>query len=637
VAKQGGAVRWLAGRQLPDGSFEEWSSPDIKSFKASRPHDAAFFTSLILIGLEKVPDCEPIIEKAGAFLKSQASPLGSWNYWRRDSPMVEKYPYPDDLDDSCCALLALSIHNPGYVDGAVLARLAKLLIACETKPGGPYRTWLVEPDLYGQWGEVDLVVNANIGSLLRRHGVKVAALESYADQKLSSGQLESSYYVGQLPVLYFLSRWYDGKQKANLKALVAKALRKPSSLSDLDLAMMITAACRLGFSRLELKNASKRLVERQKGNHWQAAALYYMDPALYGEECYAGSATLTTALALEALSRYEGLKDEDALPAPVPKLRAASIEQVEESAATLPANLRQAYIQTAVATIEHDTQAQIIGMAGLTAAAYGKKIPAVTIDHLNLASLNGWLAYDIYDDFFDQEATPANLAVANHAARQIVAHFYRALPKNAYFQYLVGQTLDTIDAANYWEVLNARGTIKDGRLSYKLPNYGRLDKLFERSWGHALAATGTLLAAGYAPDSREITGLHKFFRHFLIARQLNDDAHDWQDDLRRGQLSAVVVLLLKDRPSGLIDLEAEMPDLQLRFWQDTINETSGLIGKHITAARQALTGAGMVRTDIFAGWLDSLEAAARQAADGSQLAKDFIQTYQTPAKTLKND
>jgi hypothetical protein len=617
------SLKWLAGQQSANGNFNGEASRRVRPFKTDRQHETIFFTSLILACLENVDGSQSITGPALNFLKSQQSEIGSWNYWRRASDMAVAYPYPDDLDDTACALLALSIYEPAYVDGRQLAKLAKLLISSEVKPGGPYRTWLVEPTLYEKWGDVDLVVNANIGALLARHKVRLPWLEAFIGQRLVVGKLESTYYVGDVPSLYFLARWYQGEQCKLLAQRVGAALKLADRhANSLHLAMLLTAGCKLNLPVQALRPAQQRLTELRQFEHWSSEALY-MDPTIDGVQYYAGSPALTTAFALEALAVFEAyqvktLKSDKLVKSQPPKL----------APNTLAPEMRRAYRQAVGAIVSRDSDGQIGRMANITAAAYGLSLDQTVADQLNAASLNGWVAYSLYDDFFDEEAEPPQLAIANYAMRQALQSYRRALPNNGAFEELVQQTYTLMDNANRWEVLNARASLDDGKLHYNLPVYGKNQKLAERSWGHMLAAVGVLLANGYDLNDAEIKHLQGFFHHFLIARQLNDDAHDWQLDLSRGHLSAVNCLLLKSYcPSGSLAVETEMNNLKLHFWQVTIIQVADLIDKHINLAERALARAGLRDEQQFGSWLQAIATATGQAVAARHDTQKFIQTY----------
>jgi hypothetical protein len=618
------SLRWLAKQQAPNGSFAGLASASASPFQATRRHENCFFTSLILTCLQGIGQDMGIVQKGVQFLKTQQSDIGSWNYWVRDSSIAKQHPLPDDLDDTAYALLALSVHEPSYVDGGLLAKLAKLLIASETQPGGPYRTWLVGPSQYGPWGDVDLAVNANIGGLLALQGVRVPALETYVSQQLAKGDMASRYYSGSVPSLYFLSRWYRGD---GLKKAVARNLRNLNDKSSIEVAMLLTAGCRLNVAGKYLEVAYQRLAASAQAGHWPACGLY-IELTVGGTVYYAGAEALTTAFAIEAINLYKSLAAKPAKAAKSAIEVSGLYGEVVASSVGLPQRLRKEYLKAAWAIIQADTQGQITDMAGLAARAIGVRLNGNVRNNLNLGSLNGWIAYSIYDDFFDQEAELQDLAVANHALRQTLRHYLAALPRNVEYQKLIYQALDTIDAANQWEVTNTRAAVKGPKVYAMLPKYGNYAKLAERSWGHMLSATGVLMSAGYGVDSPQVSGLQKFFYHYLIARQLNDDAHDWLEDLSKGHISAVVSLLLKEfRPEGAIDLKNEQKDLQVHFWQHTIDEVAALANTHLRAARRALSGIGIDSENAFDGWLNNLEESTQRALTASHETRKFIKNY----------
>lgn len=620
---EGGVVRWavdwLSGQQLDSGGFASEVSDSIEPFTPDRLHYHTFFTSIILVCLQNVDDADSIIRPGIKFLKKQQSPQGSWNYWDRNSQMAVKYRFPDDLDDTAYALLALSIHDPAGLSGQDLALLAGLLITNEIKPGGPYRTWLVDKSLYRQWGDVDLAVNANIGGLLNHHGLEMPDLQNYVKTELDKRRPTSLYYQSPIPIIYFLSRWYEGPE---ISRLFKEHTHRLTAKNVAELAMLLTIGCRVGASPSTLRRLYKLLLESRQRGHWPAA-VFYTELVSQGQACYTGSPALTTALALEAITAYR----RRAGHAPTPKA-SAQMKPVKLSPKGLTSPMRKQYLQMAKLITDQDKDHQITDMSGLTAAAYGQQIDANTRMNLNTGSLNGWIAYKYYDDFYDDEAEPAELALANYAHRQTISYFRQALPDNAAFQAYVPAVLDKMDAANYWEVRQARGHVDKQLLSYKLPDYGSLSKLADRSWGHTLAATGTLLASGYALDSPEVKKLHRFFKHYIIARQLNDDAHDVFDDLSRGHLSAATVMLLRSySPEGPLDIEAERQALQIHFWQHTIQELARQIYLHLEKASQALCSTGMTEPVAFQGWLDRLAEATRRAEQGSRQTKSFINTF----------
>ncbi|HEX7633359.1 MAG TPA: hypothetical protein VF401_03465, partial [Candidatus Saccharimonadales bacterium] len=508
-------VAFLRREQQPDGSFMGRAGTNKQPFLPHRQHPTIFFTSLIALCLQEVPDTQDIRQEATDFLHNKKSSGGSWNYWQRSAAIAKRYPYPDDMDDTACALLALQMHTPSYINGHGQAQLAKLLIATETQPGGPYRTWLLTSDPKKQWNDVDVVINANIGALLATQNVSLPGLNSYLDDAIAAKQLTSPYYVGTVPALYFLSKWYHGPELRTLKRYVRQELGK-KELSAMHLAMLLTAAKKLELPLSHQAIAQKQLLALYKTGRLVADPLY-VDPAIGGVQYYAGSEALTMAFALEALAR----KQPSAAITKLPGRRInQTVKRALENSTQLPPAIQKPY-QTAVRAISNSaSSSQITQLATITNSAYGASVDPKILMECNLGSLNGWIAYTIYDDFLDEEGQPELLGTANYALRQSLDHFTAALPGRQEFHELIRSTFNTIDAANTWEVTHARYNPAKS-LKIIRTQYGHHHQLAERSLGHMLAACGVLYALGYNQKSPQLQALQKFFHHFLIARQLN--------------------------------------------------------------------------------------------------------------------
>ena len=627
------AAHFLALAQEHDGSFMGEARPSQDDSSRADYHPTTFFTALILNCLQGVPLATVVRQRAARFLMLQKSPRWSWNYWKRDSRFAQICPYPDDLDDTMCALAALYRQEPRLIDGGVLAEVAKQLIATEVETGGPYTTWLVGREADAAWRDVDIAVNANIGFFLALQGVQLPGLERFIDDAIRDHKLTSPYYVGEIPVLYFIARWYRGSQIEALKRIIATHLEDQMLHRDtLAQALLITSGLQLGCEPTLVRPAVQRLLQTQVKGSWPAAALYF-EPPVKGVQYYAGSRALTTAFCLEALTIYQqtSVKQAPTITSTKFRVRNEAVNQALAAPKELPLDLGRLYRDRIEHLVARDQDGQITRMATIVAAACGLTINRQTLEYLNRGSLEGWVAYTIYDDFWDQEGEPALLGVANVAVRRTIASFQEALPGSQTFHRLVITTLDRVDGATTWEVTHARAALRgEAIILESLPDYGNYAQLAERSWGHSLAAIGALMAAGYAADGLVVQQLQRFFHHFLIARQLCDDAHDWDDDLSHGRLTAVVTLLLgyDNPPTGEIWAKGQRQQLQQRFWQQTIIEVAALVQTHTKAARLALVACSAVRDSrVLLGWLESIERSIRKALDERQEVERFMTTY----------
>jgi hypothetical protein len=621
-------VTFVIKNQADNGRFVGHAGPYTidTPFITTRVSPTIFFTSLIMTCLQNVSGTKTIRSNAARFLLSQRSDNWRWNYWIRGSRIARKYPYPDDLDDISCALSALGTYDLRLIDGNVLGHLAQSLIDAETQTGGPYRTWL-----HSEWKSIDLAVNANIGFLLSQHNVTTPGLNTYIADHIKLGAYTSEFYVGSTPVLYFISRWYTGERCDQLRQSLIDQIDEinhtQSANNALFLSMLITSCCNQMIQLEFILPLVKQLLALQAKGHWRAEALY-QDPHIDGTDLYAGSATLTTAFALESLQAYRAYA------------RNSNVKAIDASKSIEPESnthhegqslLVQQYNAYHQKFLIHNNIPEITEIATITAAACGKDIPNSIITNLNEGSLSGWIAYSIYDGFLDGDSNPQLLGVANKACRNMQQSFASALPKGIAlpFQELVSQTLDQVDQANIWEVIHARAKHIDSTVTIsQLPDYDRNQQLAYKSLGHMLASCGVLSVLGYRNDDPEIKRFKKFFFHYLIARQLNDDAHDWESDLLEGRISPIVCILLRKETLPIHITPADIPRLRQKFWESTIILVDRQIKQHVTQARTALASCTFLASDeVFMTWINRLESASAHAVKESMEAKKFISAF----------
>lgn len=622
------ALAFLTKNQQQNGGFISYSSSDLSDItRTKQTYMTTFFPSLILsclAGMQSTAAHE-LKQSITTYLLGQKSTHWSFNYWDRTSKHAAELPYPDDLDDTFCALIAIQQHNPKLLNGKVLASITKLLMQTEQAPGGPYRTWLVSEKADTVWHDIDLAVNANIAYFLKLQHVDLPGLETFIDDKIKRRKLLTSYYPKSIMLLYFISRSYKGQYIDDLIGLLVAY--KPQNI--LETALKLTSLLRLGYTKSRLETLASSILKSQlPDGSWRSYA-FCIDPSLAGQTHYAGSPSLTTAFCIEALTLYRA---HDEQPAMANDKRYEMIVRAarQKIVRVIQPELKQETLVVLENTLASDNDQQIVLLPWYVAQGTRANPPQKTLKQLALASLWGWTAYTILDDFLDGDGDKVQLPSALFCMRQLIETLHAIMPRNSAFQHEVSNILNKLDAANAWEVSHCRVHIQDGIAHIKqLPDYDNYWQLADRSLGHTIAGLGVLYAAGFH-DAR-LNALRNFFRHYLIARQLNDDAHDWQEDLLSGHINAVGVKILttwsKDSSKQLenLQLEQEIGMLQRIMWEDTIVGICGDIQKHITLARRALrpqsTG---FSPEIFESMLLPLEASTKKALGVRQQAKDFI-------------
>ncbi|HET7060078.1 MAG TPA: hypothetical protein VFH99_02030 [Candidatus Saccharimonadales bacterium] len=630
-------MEYIAGQQLPNGGFASFSSPSLLPFKPEITLRTTFTPSLILAALAaaRIPGSQKVCGRTVDFLRGQAGAHWSFNYWAKRTRERRMQPYPDDLDDTFCALAALYSYDPAVVGAGVLAKATKLLLATEVTVGGPYRTWLVSSDSEPVWRDIDVAVNANVAYFLTLIGSPLPKLTGFLDDAIKRRQLGSPYYPSARVPAYYIARGYNGKQGGELIKFISGLL--DSSGTALDLALCVSSLLRLDPAACPDDAVASLLRMQAADGAWPAAA-FCLDPAIKGQPYYNGAPALTTACALEALGLYRQTgQAPSAKPAgsSQPKPRDSILEMGKSQLEGLAPDLRASMLWSLEAMASSSNGPEIMYLAARFRQSLAKparrRPPANLIQTLGLANLYGWLAYTIYDDFLDEEGKPELLSVANVAMRRSLENYFSALPSNRNFHRLVRQIFDTIDSANAWELAHCRFERRgDCLVVGRLPAYGDLSKLAERSLGHALSPMAVLAAAGTSPTSAPAQQTLQAFRHYLIARQLNDDAHDWPEDLRNGHITPVVARLLKDlkvKP-GEYSVDILLKGARPQFWNFTLPEICRQMRRHIRLSRQALKRSAVFQTEnVVSDLLNSLETSVADTLHQQGQAKTFLKQY----------
>jgi prenyltransferase/squalene oxidase-like repeat protein len=630
----GAGLEYLARRQLKDGGFASFSSPSLQVFEPAKTYRTNFVPALILSAISGTGGtaAKAVRDSLAAYLLKQTGEQGSFNYWSRADKRHELQPYPDDLDDTFCALSALCLHNPKLIDEAVLTRAVKILLGTETKVGGPYRTWLVPPGSGKVWQDVDLAVNSNVAYFLSLVSRPLPNLVAFIDRAIINSGLESPYYPSAYPLVYYVSRGYSGNHRAKLTSF-ARSLRPETPLET---AMITASLLRLG-SIDQAEKVKQLLGGQSRDGSWPAAA-FCLDQAIKGQTYYNGAAALTTALALEALELYRRLPDAGHRP-PVVKtgkpdrITPAVLALAKARCRELPPPLRSGVLKALLSIAAGSNGSEIIQLpAGFNKSLLKplKKDPGF-FDNLSLSNLFGWLAYTIYDDFYDGSGRINLLPAANVALRSSWDGFLLAAPQDDATRRFLTETFDMIDNANAWELAHCRFRVADGRIEIQpLPKYHKLEKLAERSIGHALPALVTLLNDGYGTGSAAFKRARRALFHYLIVRQLNDDVHDWQTDLENGHISYVVARLLTDlsvRP-GDYELSDLLKSARRQFWHRTLPELCGEMRTQARQSRRALAASGLFTDDnVIIKLLERLEASVDEAIASRQQALSFLKHY----------
>lgn len=633
---------FLIRSQKSDGSFLSLSSPSPDNFKKSLAYRSVFPSALILSCLKNLnqnPKVNQIETNLVSFLMKQKSEYWSFNYWARQSEEAKKMPYPDDLDDTFCALSALYSHDPRLINGSAMAKIVTILTMTEEKEGGPYHTWIVPENSDKVWKDVDLAVNSNIAYFLYQNNVSLPHIQELIEKHIAANKYSSPYYPSIYPVIYFISRFYQGVKVEKIRSFILSYQDKDKKWGNpLYTALALLSLINLNTPVNALEKSFQYLLQNQQSDgSWEATAFCF-DPAIGRKKYYAGSPALSTAFCLAAISLYTSKKYQKTAPqkkAKTPTFATISKEEkeIEQQIITLSRkrffllgkDLRRQALLFLKKIIKKDAKKEIVLLPYFFQRSLGKnaeKIPKQIIIDLCKANLCGWMAYTIYDDIMDNEGSADFLPVANVCLREATILLSNILPSSADWQIFLRKHIDLMESANCWESLHCRL----GSNRNLVPYYKNLAYLAERSIGHALGPAAILFYLGRESSSPEVKSLMNFFNHYLIARQLNDDAHDWEKDLQRGQINSVSQILLKKNKKEMnIKNSAE---LQKEFWRKVAPKVCVLILRHTKSASQNLDSNNLIiEKEILKNLVASIENSTKNTLKEQQQTMEFLKSY----------
>ena len=103
--------------------------------------------------------------------------------------------------------------------------------------------------------------------------------------------------------------------------------------------------------------------------------------------------------------------------------------------------------------------------------------------------------------------------------------------------------------------------------------------------------------------------------------QINDDAHDWLEDMTRGHLSTVVVMIIEDWQKKYprrkkINLISDIEKLQKIFWFQIIKRAGQTVLLHTKESRRALEKISYLEDkQPLAKFINIAENIAQEALD----------------------
>ncbi len=631
-------VDFLANEQREDGSFLCLVTSTLNDYSKIETCPAIVPANIVLSSLAHIPKTETVTKITSTlipFLLSQKGEYWSYNYWFRESLECKALPYPDDLDDTFCALAALYEHDPAIFDGEVMAKIASMLTSAEMQEGGPYNMWLVPPEGRSKWQDIDLVVNSNIGYFLSLQDIRLPGLDAFIDTCIEERKY-SFPYCSDYPGLYFISRFYQGEKRQQIIEYILKKREEDGKWENpLQTALAVSALLNFSAGSLhkELGKSIEYLLQQQVEGSWKPYSFFFQIKTPE-KTLYAGSASITTALCVEALQKFteamekeihQTTKNEEDEELHYGKILDKVRIRFRESGETVQVTA----LDIVERIVKSDTDKQIALLPYYFGRALVNPPRVISSDlliALGAASMHGWIAYTIYDKFLDGTSDRKTLPVAMISLRESYGVLSHLLPMETGFPKFSRKLFTMMDEANAWEISTCR--FDPPKEIGVVPDFGDLSKLADRSIGHALGPLAILFVLGYREESREVRLTMCFFKHYLIARQLDDDAHDWEEDFQAGRMTWVVARLLEDCKIKSPTVE----QLRTVFWNQTIIAVSNEMLERVAKSRKHLIDMPfLTTTKTFERMLGAIEKSALTSLKEHREILQFLSVYDTEA------
>ncbi len=285
------AVDFLYESQLKYGEFETYACRR-KDMIECHFDSSPFVTTFVLYSTRNIPTNKVTImrEKAVNFLLSEQESGGVWRFITSRSPRN----ITPDLDDISTVSYALKSNGVSFENNIELIKNNK-----DSK--GRFFTWLNKKP---RNNNVDCVVNANVLLYLGDSYPKVC---DYLNSAIKKRKNCSAFYPDKLTFYYMVSRaaannvtCLNRNKEVIINRILSRRNKNGSFGNSLQTALAVNTLINYGYQGEEISDAIGHLITNQNVNGSWPRETFFL-----GARSYYGSKELTTALCVEALTKYK--------------------------------------------------------------------------------------------------------------------------------------------------------------------------------------------------------------------------------------------------------------------------------------------------------------------------------------------
>ncbi len=490
-----------------------------------------------------------------------------------------------NLSEVFSTAFILTKHDATFMEGGILAKLITLLTLSEVVIGGPYAS---------KNSKVDLVSNVFIALFLESQNVELRNLDEYIRAQLKEDTFLKNSSDRSI-VLYFASQLKNADHEC-IKQLIKKLyLLEPEHGELLDCILL----------KMNERDESLFITSPLPRNSSaiSTVAVLWKEKYIKNHKC----ATLKPSSNGYSDQIYKIVKEESA----------SYSEPLKTYLLNINAKIMNADRNGEISLFAHN----FVDALQETEVLFQNN----DLDILGAANVFCWAAYTLYDDFIDQEGQVEYLPVANCAMRKsvtLLTSVFKLDEQHSLMEFL----FDCMDQANAWELENTRFKVTGSIIFIsKIPNYDDLSILSNRAAGHIVAPL--CLAKQYNYTHEQHQHLRQALHHYLVARQLNDDIHDWVEDIKNGHCTYVLSCMLRDAkiaPGAYSHFELSAL-LKSYFWNRGFEESARTVLRHVELSKRSFSKTKKFKAGaVFFRYLDSIESSIHEAQKRFVHKKQFI-------------
>jgi hypothetical protein len=262
------------------------------------------------------------------------------------------------------------------------------------------------------------------------------------------------------------------------------------------------------------------------------------------------------------------------------------------------------------------------------AFADGKTLKLKLLKKLGEANFMIWVAYSIYDSIIDNDTTPDDVSVANICMRYALKTYIECSINHS----IVFEYINKVDSANFWEVNNCRFAIntKSFELS-KIPSNSDMVKLLQnRAIAHIIGPL--CISSKLYLDEKKHIDIEQALSFYCIARQLNDDLHDWVEDYKNGRMTYILNELFRKAGihTGKNDSKETLKKMKVIFYEYELENFCKLILSYVIKSESLLLGANPKFKDnlLIIKYIGDIKRTACNALEKHKFNKDSVLALQ---------